>query len=204
MDYQTSMKLMAQAFEKAREEGSMTLLGFEYERVITLGLRATQSDKNYVLCESTEVQRIHRGGLATLHNQGQCVIYPITPFKKLGFTTRHWVEFLLLTTSKTLKSCNIIVVSQEAGIFTQKGKIASIGLGLKEGVSTHGIAVNISNNLIDFNKIIPCGTEGQIFDKVSEYKDVHCQDFFNLWCQEFQESLLIHAEHTLTKPPKEL
>ena len=39
-------------------------------------------------------------------------------------------------------------------------KIASIGVHVQRGVTTHGLAVNVSNDLEPFSWITPCGLEG--------------------------------------------
>ena len=36
-------------------------------------------------------------------------------------------------------------------------KIASIGLEIKHGISMHGIALNINNDMMGFHAIEPCG-----------------------------------------------
>ena len=41
-------------------------------------------------------------------------------------------------------------------------KIAAIGVRISNGVSMHGFAINIDNNLNDFNLIVPCGLEGSL------------------------------------------
>jgi lipoate-protein ligase B len=46
------------------------------------------------------------------------------------------------------------------GVWARKGKIASIGVRVKNRVSMHGLAVNVDNDLQPFEWIVPCGMEG--------------------------------------------
>ena len=39
-------------------------------------------------------------------------------------------------------------------------KIASIGVHVSRGVTTHGFAVNVDNDLQPFSWVVPCGLEG--------------------------------------------
>lgn len=189
---------MAQAADKAASSGDVTLLGFEYDRLITLGLRANEQFQEMVFCSETPIYKINRGGLATLHNKGQAIIYPVTAIKKMGFSTRQWVEFVSRVTAQSLSKCNIIIESQNYGIFSNKGKISSIGFSLKKGISTHGVSINVCNDLTDFKKIIPCGSRLQQFDKVSHYVDRSTEDVFHLWCEEFMRELA----HSLSGRPR--
>ncbi len=43
------------------------------------------------------------------------------------------------------------------GVWVEDRKIASIGVHLSKGVTTHGFAVNVTNDLEPFSWIVPCG-----------------------------------------------
>lgn len=198
-----SMKLMEETAQQALSLGRATLLGFEYPRTITLGRRAHGDTAG--LDGSIPFIQVSRGGLATLHNEGQCVIYPIVPIKQYGIFAKEWVQLLTSVTKLSLEKCNIIVESTSNGVFTPIGKIASIGIDIKKGVSTHGIAINVSNLLSDFAHIIPCGIADQVFDRVGNYESKTPEEFFDLWCSDFENcfapykrrSLDEHAHNTL-------
>ena len=49
--------------------------------------------------------------------------------------------------------------SQPAGPDAHARKIGSIGIHVSRGVTTHGLAVNVSNDLQPFDWIVPCGIE---------------------------------------------
>ena len=46
------------------------------------------------------------------------------------------------------------------GVWVGPRKIASIGVHLQRGVTTHGFAVNVENDLQPFSWIVPCGLDG--------------------------------------------
>lgn len=187
---------MERVAHTAKTTGALNLLGFEYERTITLGRRASQS--GFISTRNTPVVTVSRGGLATLHNPGQTVIYPVVPLKQFGLFAKEWVYLLTEITQKTLNKCNITIISPNAGLFTKQGKIASIGIDIKGGISTHGIAINVNNKLEDFREIIPCGIADQPFDQVSNYKDLSTQEYFDLWAKEFRSSFAAYVGENLT------
>jgi lipoyl(octanoyl) transferase len=196
-EYSQSMKIMEACAIQAGASGAGEILGFEYDRIITLGIRGTSED----ISESTNIPivSVQRGGQATVHNPGQLIVYPVFPIKKQGLFAKEWVSTINEATIRSLSLCNIIVISQNNGIYTSFGKIASIGINIKRGVSTHGIAINLSNNLDDFSQIIPCGVAGQKFDQVAAYKNVPLEEFFELWCKEFSRVLERRCDDTLTR-----
>lgn len=202
-DFSKSMQIMAEAANQARLNNQALLLGFEYNRVITTG-RRVQKDDQSIFCANTPIIPVSRGGLVTLHNPGQLIIYPLVSIRKLDLSVKKWVEELLEITKLAVQLCNIIVVSNDAGIFTETGKIASVGIDIKKGVSSHGIAINICNNLSDFSYITACGKAGQVFDKVENYKSITVDDFFKLWEREFFKRFAHYFEQNLTKPPNTL
>ena len=163
-------------------------LGFECPATITLGLRGGKED---LLLEEVEYQKknipiinIQRGGQATLHSQGQLVIYPIIDIKKNKMRVRDFIQFVELVTKKTLEQLDIQTHKEEdqAGLFTSKGKIAFFGIHVTQGISQHGLSLNVSNDLNLFNYIRSCGMNRRIHDKVSNYHpDISLQEVFNLW-----------------------
>jgi lipoyl(octanoyl) transferase len=46
-------------------------------------------------------------------------------------------------------------------------KIGSIGLHVSRGVTTHGLAINVNNDLQPFEWIVPCGIEGVAMTSLS-------------------------------------
>jgi lipoyl(octanoyl) transferase len=132
-----------------------TLIGFESEPVITLGLRATAADAP---AARLPMVRVDRGGQATLHHPGQLVIFPVVAIGGRG--SRTWVDLLVRVTRRLAADLGHPLEWREdsPGLYdSDGGKVASLGLRIRGGISTHGLAINVRNRLADFDQIRTCG-----------------------------------------------
>ena len=142
------------------------LLLLEHNNVITIG---RTGDPNNLLFNSNELEEkgieffeTDRGGDVTFHGKGQLIGYPIIrlhdPKKVIPF-----VRSLEETIIKTLNSFNIDAFSKDddTGVWTQKGKIASIGVKVSKWTTYHGFSLNIFDKLEGFNLINPCGNQDE-------------------------------------------
>ena len=142
------------------------LLLLEHNNVITIG---RTGDPNNLLFNSSELQEkgieffeTDRGGDVTFHGKGQLIGYPIIrlhdPKKVIPF-----VRSLEETIIKTLNSFNIDAFSKDddTGVWTQKGKIASIGVKVSKWTTYHGFSLNIFDKLEGFDLINPCGNQDE-------------------------------------------
>ena len=142
------------------------LLLLEHNNVITIG---RTGDPNNLLFNSNELQEkgieffeTDRGGDVTFHGKGQLIGYPIIrlhdPKKVIPF-----VRSLEETIIKTLNSFNIDAFSKDddTGVWTQKGKIASIGVKVSKWTTYHGFSLNIFDKLEGFDLINPCGNQDE-------------------------------------------
>ena len=134
------------------------ILTVEHLSCVTLGKRGGSFAKEQ-LPEGTTIHQINRGGLATWHGPGQAVIYPIIHVRQRKIGVRNFVFGLEETILSWLKEKKIAANRKEKcpGIWIGESKIAAIGLEIKQGISTHGVSINISNSLNGFNAIDPCG-----------------------------------------------
>lgn len=77
-------------------------------------------------------------------------------------------------------------VSKNNGCFTESGKIASIGITVSKGISRHGVAINVSNELQNFDLFDACGMRGQKMDRVHNYNsNISTEELFAIWCDSF-------------------
>jgi len=196
VEYSEAEKTQADCIQYAKDSGHGTVLGLEHKEVITLGLRGKDSD--ILFNTDIPIYKASRGGQATYHNPGQLVIYPVCPIKTWNLGARNWVETLTEITRKTLEECNIIVINTTNGLFTKSGKIASLGFNLKGGVSSHGIAINVSNELDGFSKISACGVRNQPMDRVADTYFITPERVFSLWCAHFDDVFLTMKDASLT------
>ncbi len=154
----------------ARVAGSIgdQLLLLEHEPVLTLG---KHSDPSHVLAapgalsgRGIELIRTERGGEVTYHGPGQLTAYPIVRLADRGLFVRTFVRALEAALSQTCRSFGVEAGPKEGfpGCWCGAGtrKIGAVGVRVEHGVTYHGIALNISVKLSDFELIDACGMPG--------------------------------------------
>ncbi len=165
----------SEAFEKQlqlhsqRVRGDIfdTLLLLEHPHVYTLGRHADES--NIILSEAqrkargVDVLRVDRGGDVTYHGPGQLMGYPIIKLDDWNLSPRRLVEWVEMFIIQTLSIYNIeaYIHPDLPGVWVGDAKICAIGMRIKDGVSYHGFALNISTDLSYFDGIIPCGIQNK-------------------------------------------
>lgn len=175
IDYSACLDLQLELLEKRQKEQiGNTVIFAEHPAVITLGVR---QEKNTLLLPASNFQRdginivqIRRGGGATAHNIGQIVIYPILGLKGLGLGVNEYVRQLEQIGIELLAKYSVKADRKQGfpGLWIGDEKIASIGVQVKKWITFHGVAVNISNDLSIFSKIVPCGLQGVKMTSVLE------------------------------------
>jgi len=107
----------------------------------------------------TELIRIDRGGDITYHGPGQLVAYPIVELRD-PLDLRRYVRILEETVIETAARFGVIgerVVGLPGIWVGGDRKLAAIGVRVKRGVTTHGLALNVNNDLRWFDEMVPCG-----------------------------------------------
>jgi lipoyl(octanoyl) transferase len=144
------------------------LLLLEHNAVLTLG---RQSDPTYIRASEDdlrtrgiEVIRVERGGEVTYHGPGQLVGYPIIKLSERDLLLRPFVRALEQSMIDTCAGYGVEAGRLEGypGVWCDPEsaaprKIGALGLRIEGGVSYHGIALNVTTNLADFDLIDPCG-----------------------------------------------
>jgi len=191
VDYSQAYEKQKNIWERVLQNNSYSvILGLEHPEVITLGRRATEAE---VFNKTASIVQSTRGGLATLHSEGQLVIYPILHVRSYFCGVRNYVTELLLVTQTVLEkyySIQSTIDESNAGLYTAEGKIAFCGIEIKSGVSLHGLSINLNNDLGLFQQIRPCGFQKLKLDRVCYYHtNVQSSDFFQKWITEFKHRL---------------
>lgn len=111
-----------------------------------------------------------RGGGATFHYPGQEVIYPVLSLQKRGLLVDRYIEILARSAQNVLKRLNIPCEwdPKRPGLYVKNKKIASIGLYISKGVTSHGMAINISSDQGGFSLIHPCKSPGLQVTSIQE------------------------------------
>ena len=153
--------------ERARQADEIpdVLLLLEHHPVYTKGRRATPAElgmgEDWYRMQGIEVTDTDRGGAVTYHGPGQLVGYPIVSLRPYGDDVRGYVNGLERTMIDSLGSYGIEAGLNDGltGVWASGRKIGSIGVHVNRGVTTHGFAVNVNNDLQPFEWIVPCGIE---------------------------------------------
>jgi lipoyl(octanoyl) transferase len=138
------------------------LLLLEHEPVYTRGRRTKPEElpmgEDWYRTQGIDVCDTDRGGAVTYHGPGQLVGYPIVRIDGV----HEYVDRLERTIIAALADEGVDAELRDGltGVWAPKGKIASVGVHVSRGVTTHGFAVNVDNDLQPFEWIVPCGMEG--------------------------------------------
>lgn len=193
------MKIQDEAFHEVSEDPrKQILLGFEYEKVLTLGKRARIEDLPSHVRSEFQVLSTERGGLLTLHSRGQLVIYPILNLREHSIGVREFIQNLHGVTSSFLTEMRVENhwdFENPQGLFTARGKIAFCGIRVKSGVSTHGISINIHNDLKEFSLFPACGKcDAEItsleHERIESKGRMSLSEAFDLWSHHWSRSKL--------------
>jgi lipoyl(octanoyl) transferase len=153
------------------EEIPDVLLLLEHPPVYTKGRRTEPGElgmgEDWYRMQGIEVCETDRGGRVTYHGPGQLVGYPIVSLRPYGDNVHQYVRRLerLMIDSLATRRIRAEVIEGLTGVWVGGGppegrKIGSIGVHVNRGVTTHGFAVNVNNDLQPFEWVVPCGIEG--------------------------------------------
>ena len=161
------------------------LLLVEHDPVVTLG-RATRSEslplpRPELERRGVEVFEVERGGDVTFHGPGQLVGYPVVDLRKHQ-EDLHW--YLRRLEAGLIAGLGRLGVPAGAnpgltGVWTGGRKIASIGIHVKQWVTFHGFALNVSTDLSYFDLIVPCGIKDVVMTSIS--RELGRDDHVALW-----------------------
>jgi lipoyl(octanoyl) transferase len=139
------------------------LLLLEHPPVYTRGRRSRERElalgESFYRGQGIEVIETQRGGRVTYHGPGQLVGYPIMRIDDV------------LAHLRTMEDAIVSALAREGiqarsrpddgpdytGVWVEDRKIASLGVHVSRGVTTHGFAVNVQNDLEPFSWVVPCG-----------------------------------------------
>jgi lipoyl(octanoyl) transferase len=156
---------MQEQIRARRQAGELpdALLLLEHPPVYTRGRRSHPGEltlgADFYRARGIEIEETNRGGRVTYHGPGQLVGYPI-----MGVTD-------VIAHLRTIEQALVAALAQEGiaarsrvddgpdytGVWVGERKIASLGVHVSRGVSTHGFALNVDNDLEPFSWVVACG-----------------------------------------------
>ena len=148
-------------------------------------------NKKEIIDKKIKIVRSNRGGKITLHNPGQKIIYFVINLNKRKKDIRKLINSIEKSIIQFLESYKIQAKKDKKniGIWVKDKKIAAIGIRVSRWIAYHGCSINISNNLDQYLKIIPCGLDNKKVTSMSKLIDVKPKNFENNLATIFIENI---------------
>jgi lipoate-protein ligase B len=161
--YREGVELQERVRERRQaDEVPDVLLVLEHPPVYTKGKRTTPADlpmkEDWYRTQGIDVCETDRGGRVTYHGPGQLVAYPIMAIERVADFV-HTMEDAIVAALADEGIEARVRNAPFTGVWAGDSKIASIGVRVTGGVTTHGLAVNVDNDLAPFEWIVPCGID---------------------------------------------
>lgn len=152
----------------ARQQDELpdVLLMLEHPPVYTRGRRSGPGElplgEEWYRRQGIDIFETDRGGKVTYHGPGQLVGYPIVRVDDVVEYVRTLEQALVATLADEGVSARARPDEGPAytGVWVAERKIASIGVHISHGVTKHGFALNVENDLQPFEWIVACGLDG--------------------------------------------
>ena len=164
---------------------------------------------DFLESKTIEVIQTTRGGNITFHGPGQIILYPIVDLNALKIDVPTFVykleQVMILT-------CQIFGIKADRnklnpGIWVNNSKtpskIGSIGICLKQGISFHGLALNVNLDLTPFSWINPCGLndieitsiKNELLKFKKNYQKIKIEDVKNVLINNFESVFNFDLKH---------
>ena len=132
------------------------MLLLEHPPVYTVGRRSEEDDLPHGSF-GIDVVRTPRGGKLTYHGPGQLVGYPIMHVASVPDHILTMERAIVTALGRAGVEAHTRLGHKHVGVWAGERKIASVGVHLSHGVSSHGFAVNVDNDLAPFSWVVACG-----------------------------------------------
>jgi lipoyl(octanoyl) transferase len=171
--YGRTLALQREAASRIARGGPETFFLLEHEPVFTLGRNASAEDVLFTPDRrrelGIELVETDRGGKVTYHGPGQLVGYPVMNLDPDRRDVRRFVRDLEQVLMDTLADFGVSasrssVRERVSSVWVGNDKIAAIGVHISRWITTHGFALNVTEEPLPyFRGIVPCGiTDGGI------------------------------------------
>jgi lipoyl(octanoyl) transferase len=164
VEYREALALQHR-FADARGEDRIpdTLLLLEHPRCYTRGRRTPPGEltlpEAWYREQGIDIVDVDRGGKVTHHAPGQLTGYPIMRVASARDHVRAMERALVaaLADEGVTARGRLDDGVEFCGVWVDDAKIASIGVHVSRGITTHGFAINVDNDLEPWSWIVPCG-----------------------------------------------
>ena len=195
IEYKEAIDFLEKRLIKVNEKKLSELIWIlEHPNTYTAG---TGYDENDILDKSIKVIKTNRGGKITYHGPGQTICYFVIDLNKKKKDIRKFTKLIEKTIIETLNEYKIVSFNDSGniGIWVNHEKkikkIAAIGIRIKKWIAYHGFSINVTNNLENYNKIVPCGIKNKDIINLKLVKDQNYDELSNKIINNFIKNLEI-------------
>ena len=177
--YKIAMRYLNKRVEEVKKGTNRELLWIlEHPTTYTAGV---SFNKKEIIDKKIKIIKSNRGGKVTLHNPGQKIIYFVINLNNRKKDIRKFINSIEESIIQFLKGYKIESKKDKKniGIWVKDKKIAAIGIRVSRWVAYHGCSINISNNLDQYLKIIPCGLDNKKVTSILKLISVKPNKFEN-------------------------
>ena len=177
--YKKAMLFLNKRVEEVKNGDNEELIWvLEHPKTYTAGVSFKQ---NEIIDKKIKIIKTNRGGKITLHNPGQKIIYFVINLNNRKKDIRKFINTIEVSIIEFLKLLKINAKKDKKniGIWVKERKIAAIGLRVSRWVAFHGFSINISNNLKEYLKIVPCGLNNKKITSVYLERKIIPKNFEN-------------------------
>ena len=177
--YKKAMLFLNKRVEEVKNGDNEELIWvLEHPKTYTAGVSFKQDE---IIDKKIKIIKTNRGGKITLHNPGQKIIYFVINLNNRKKDIRKFINTIEVSVIEFLKFLKINAQKDKKniGIWVKGRKIAAIGLRVSRWVAFHGFSINISNNLKEYLKIVPCGLNNKKITSVYLERKIIPKNFEN-------------------------
>ncbi len=177
--YKTAILYLNKRVEEVKSDKNRELLWIlEHPTTYTAGVSFSKKE---IIDKKIKIVKSNRGGKITLHNPGQKIIYFVINLNKRKKDIRKLINSIEKSIIQFLENYKIKAKNDKKniGIWVKGKKIAAIGIRVSRWVAYHGCSINISNNLNQYLKIVPCGLDNKKVTSMSKLIDFKPKNFEN-------------------------
>ena len=179
ISYKKAMLFLNKRVDEVKNGKKRELLWIlEHPTTYTAGVRFNQKE---ILDKKIKVVQSNRGGKITLHNPGQKIVYFVINLNKRKKDIR---KFINVIEKSIIQFLNIYEIKakkdkKNIGIWVHQKKIAAIGIRVSRWIAYHGCSINISNDLNQYLKIVPCGLSNKKVTSIFKEREIKPQNYEN-------------------------
>ena len=195
VEYTKAIDFLEKRLDKLKNGKANELLWIlEHPKIYTCG---TSYKNDEILDKNIKIIKTRRGGKITWHGPGQTICYFIIDLNKRKKDIRKFITTIENTIIQTLKEYKINSFNDRdnIGIWVNHEnkikKIAAIGIKVSRWIAYHGFAINVNNNLENYNKIIPCGIKNKSVSNLKLIKDQNYNELNDKIINNFVKNLKI-------------